>query len=130
MKTLASLLFLFFLHGSVVAQYDKEKLSDLLVANAWSVKSNVNRQEKKMVFSRDHVVLVDRDNGKGVVAQAREKWSLTSGDNIRWFLAIGATTYELIVSYTKTGSQYLKLTHQDGSDKITGYYEINLYATK
>ena len=83
-----------------------------------------------MVFTADQLVLVDRDNGKGVVAQAREKWSLATSDDIRWFLTIGNRPYELIVSYTKTGAQYLKLTSQAEKDKVTGYYEMNLHATK
>ena len=127
MKPLTLLLLLLIAGATAQAQYDKEKLTALLVANAWTVTANTNRPEKKMVFTRDQVVTVDRDNGKGGLTTTREKWSLASTDNIRWFLTVGGQTYELIVSYTKSGSQFLKLTRQLGNNS---YSEINLYATK
>ena len=130
MRTYLAVLLLLLLHRSAQAQYDKAKLTALLVSHPWSVQSSVSRPEKKMVFSSDQQVLVDRDNGKGSVAQAREKWSLSTSDDIRWFLTIGTRTYELIVSYSKSGSQYLKLTHLSEKDRITGYYEMNLHATR
>src|SRR5262245_47466442 len=105
MKILTLFLLCLVFQSTAMAQYDKEKLTTLLVAHAWTVKSNVPRPEKKMVFSRDHQVAVDRDNGKGVVSTTHEKWGLSTEDEIRWFLTMGTQTYELIVSYTKSGSQ-------------------------
>jgi len=117
--------------SSVFAQYNKEKLSAILTANPWSVTSaHVARPERKMTFAKDQSVLVDKANDKGGIVSQKDKWAVSSSDNIRWFLAIGAEKYEMIVSYTKSGSQFIKLTHQAGTDKITGYYEMSLNAIK
>ena len=121
------LIALLFAGISANAQYDKAKLTGILVANPWTVKSNTDRPEKKMTFSRDQSVQVERADKGGVQSQ-KASWNLSSPDNIRWFLNMGGASYEIIVSYTKTGSQYLKLTKPAGKDKITGYEEMNLYA--
>ena len=116
--------------SSVFAQYDKEKLTKILTANPWSVTSfHEVRPEKKLTFFKDQSVQIDKSD-KGVMSVHKHKWSIASSDNIRWFLMIGSEKYELIVSYTKSGSQFVKLTHAAGADKITGYYEMNLNATK
>jgi len=131
MKRIGILIALVLNISCMYAQYDKEKLSKILTANAWSVSAvNMERPERKITFNKDQSVLIEKDNGKGTTSPVKDKWSITSPDNIRWFLSMGSQTYELIVSYTKSGSQYIKLTHQAGTDKITGYYEMNLNAVK
>ena len=117
--------------SSVFAQYNKEKLTSLLTANPWSVTSaHVARPERKMTFNKDQSVQVEKANDKGGTVSLKDKWSVSSTDNIRWFLTVGPDQYEMIVSYTKSGSQFIKLTHQAGADKITGYYEMSLNAIK
>ena len=117
--------------SSVFAQYDKDKLTKILTANPWSVTSApIARPERKFTFNKDQSVQIEKVNDKGGNVSGKDKWSVASSDNIRWFLTIGAEKYEMIVSYTKSGNQFIKLTHQAGADKITGYYEMNLNATK
>jgi len=128
MKQAFILLVLLIKVSSSYAQYDKEKLTSILTANSWSVKgSNANFPEKSFTFNNDMTVQVGKDNGKGVVASQKEKWSISSSDQIRWFITIGSQTHELIISYAKNGSQYVKLTRQD---KLSGLVEMNLYPLK
>lgn len=112
------------------AQYDKNKLIGILTdgsSKAWTVKGvNVERPEKKITFNINMTAQVEKDNGKGGVATQAEKWAITTKDNIRWFINIGNQPYELIVSYAKNGSQYIKLTHTAGGDA----FEMNLYPLK
>ena len=131
MKRICTLILFLFSISSIHAQYDKEKLTKILTANPWSVTAaHAVRPEKKFTFSKDQSVQVDKVNDKGGMVSQKDKWSITSSDNIRWFISIGKEKYEMIVSYAKNGSQFVKLTHLAGTDKITGYYEMNLYATK
>ena len=112
------------------AQYDKAKLTGILTngsSKTWTAKGvNIDRPEKTLTFNKDMTVRIEKDNGKGGISPQVDKWSVSSADNIRWFITIGNQNYETIVSYAKNGSQYIKLTHQAGSDKAAGYYEINL----
>lgn len=127
MKRTLFLLLLLFKLSSSYAQYDKEKLINILTANSWTVKgTNVNQPEKSFTFSKDMSVQIGKDSGKGITSQ-KDKWSISSTDQIRWFVTVGSQPYELIISYTKSGSQYLKLTRQD---KNSGLIELNLYPAK
>jgi len=114
------------------AQYDKNKLTGILTEGSskkWSVKGvNVQPPEKSVAFNINMSVLVEKDNGKGAVTSQPDKWSITSADNIRWFMTIGKERYELIVSYAKNGTQYIKLIHGEAGG--TGSFELNLYPTK
>src|ERR1043166_10283715 len=101
-------------------QYDKEKLIKILTDNSWTVKGSNNQPEKSLSFSKDMTVQIGKDNGKGSVTMQKDKWSVNSADQIRWFLTFGTKTYEMIISYSKSGSQYVKLTRQD---KISGNIE-------
>jgi len=125
------ILFLLLLLGNITfgyAQYSKEKLTDILTGGnvkSWTVKSATERPEKGFTFNKNMTVQVQKDKG----AAQNDKWSLSSPDNIRWLLVIGNQSYEMIVSYDKGGSQYIKLTHKDAG-KTTGGYEMTLYGGK
>lgn len=111
------------------AQYNKEKLTEILAGSAtkvWTVKSGSSAQgEKAFTFSKDLSVTISKTN-----AIENEKWALSSTDNIRWFITIGSKKYEVIVSYDKAGAQFLKLTSQ-ANDKTSLYYnELLLYPSK
>ena len=123
------ILLILFIHATFCyAQYDKDKLIKILTANSWSVKgTNAELPEKSFVFSKDMTVQSGKDNGKSAVVSQKESWTISSTDQIRWFIFIGNRSYELIISYTKSGSQYVKLIHQE---KVQGAYEMNLYPLK
>ena len=112
------------------AQYNKEKIQKLLTGDnekSWMVNGiNIDRPEKKFIFNKNNSVKVE--STKGLIKN--EKWSLKSADEIRWFLSIGNQRYELIISYDKKGKEYIKLTHQAGDNKTSGYYEIKLNPIK
>ncbi len=120
-------LFLAFLFAASFshAQYDKGKLTNILTGGSsktWSVQGvNINRPEKTMTFNINGNADVEKENGKKA-----DKWSVSSKDNIRWFLSVGADQYEMVVSYSKNGSQYVKLTHGTSNDK----YEMKLFPAK
>jgi hypothetical protein len=112
--------------ASVVnAQYTKEKLRDLLCGSGqktWIATGiNTDRPEKTMTFKTPGGVVIEDQGGKTKTGN----WTLQSADNIRWFIDIAGTKYELIVSYNKKGEQYIKLTHHENND-----YEIKLTQTK
>ena len=128
MKTKVILLLLLFNTAFCYAQYDKDKLIKILTTNSWTVKGiNSDQPEKSYSFSKDMSVQIGKDNGKGAVMMQKDKWTISSTDQIRWFISIGNQTYEMIISYTKSGSQYVKLTRQD---KRSGLHELNLYPLK
>src|SRR5688572_1623739 len=80
------------------AQYSKEKLTDILTggsAKAWTVKTS-NAPEKAFSFNKNQTVEITKSAGV-----QKEQWSLSSADNIRWFITIGSKKQELIVSYDK-----------------------------
>src|ERR1051325_1249768 len=110
-------------------QYSKEKLTGILTggsSKAWMVKaSNAARPEKSYTFNENFTVAIAKAEG----AAQNEKWALSSADNIRWFITIGSQKYEMIVSYDKGGTQYVKLTNQSG-DKSSLYNETLLYPVK
>lgn len=112
------------------AQYSKEKISITLTGakeKSWLVTGiNTERPEKKINFNIDQTVITEDISGK----KKNEKWSLSTKDNIRWFITIGSLNYELIISYNKNGSQYIKLTHLAADNKTSGYYEIKLTEIK
>lgn len=104
------------------AQYNKEKLSDILSGTSektWSVKGTFNT----FTFNKNMTAVLKKDKS----AALTEKWSLSSTDNIRWFILLGTQKYELIVSYDKSGKQYLKLNTMAGDSKVSGYSETILY---
>lgn len=109
------------------AQYDRDKLMGILTGGStktWTVKSvNTERPEKSFTFNKDMSATIEKGGGKGAGASEQAKWTLTTKDNIRWFVSIGSAQYELIVSYSKDGSQYMKLTQQGG-------VEMNLFPAK
>ena len=111
------------------AQYNREKLTDILTGGnikTWTVKSaGAMHTEKSYAFNKNLSVQVAKDKG----AVQTDKWTLTSADNIRWFISIGTQKYEIIVSYDKSGKQYVKLTSQTG-DKTSVYNETLLYPSK
>ncbi len=111
------------------AQYNHEKLTEILTGGnikTWIVKNtNAAHSEKSYAFNKNFSVQVTKDKG----AIQTEKWTLTSADNIRWFISIGKQKYELIVSYDKSGKQYVKLT-SEGGDKTSIYNETLLYPSK
>ena len=115
------------------AQYSKEKLTDILTggsSKSWTAKGvNTDRPEKGFTFNKNMSVQIQKSD-KGAVATQNDKWSLTSADNIRWTIAIGSQSYEIIVSYDKSGTQYVKLTRKADVGKATGGYELTLYGTK
>jgi hypothetical protein len=103
------------------AQYSKDKLTDILTGGTvktWSVKGS----ESTYSFNKNMSAEI-----KTKSAAKTEKWALSSPDNIRWFISIGAQKYELIVSYDKSGKQYVKLNSQSGDSKASGYTETVLY---
>ena len=110
---------------SANAQFTNEKLHDVLCGTdqkSWVVSgTNINRPEKKITFRVNNTADMEDKSQK----TKQVKWSLQSADNIRWFIDIGGTKYELIVSYNKNGEQYLKLTHHDGDE-----YEMKLNQIK
>lgn len=116
------------------AQYDRDKLIGILSggsAKTWTVKSvNTERPEKSFTFNKDMSATIEKVGGKGAGASEQTKWTLTTKDNIRWFVSIGNAQYELIVSYSKDGSQYMKLVHAAGNDKASGSFEMNLFPAK
>jgi len=114
--------------GAVYGQYDKNKLMNIITSKVWSVKGVTSeRPEKAFTFSKDMSVQVDKDDGKGGTVSKKDSWSLSSTDNIRWFINIGGQSYEVIVSYAKNGTQYLKLAHKTGASDS---YEMNLFSSK
>jgi len=130
-QKISLVLLLLLMHTRVDAQYDRNKLIDILTggsSKSWTVKgTNLQRPEKSFTFNKNMSVKIDKDNGKGNTVSANDHWSLSSTDNIRWFIGLGGQSYEMIVSYSKNGTQYVKLTHRAGNDSAAGYYEINLY---
>ena len=124
-------LILLLLFGNITfsyAQYSREKLTDILTGGSsktWTAKGvNIERPEKSITFNKNMSAQVQK------AAMENVKWSLTSPDNIRWKIIIGNETYELIVSYDKSGTQYIKLTHKAEAGKTTGGYEMTLYPVK
>lgn len=104
------------------AQYSKDKLTDILTGSSvksWSIKGSAGTY----AFNKNRTVEIKNDKG---VAKS-EKWSLSSADNIRWFISTNGHKYELIVSYDKSGKQYIKLNSQSGDSRASGYSEIVLY---
>ena len=129
MKSIKLLLLLLLpLVGS--AQYTKEKLTTILTGSnekSWNVTSvNVAAKEKMFSFNKNLSVVVQDISG----TRRNDKWLLSTADNIRWFILIGKEKYEMIVSYDKKGEEYIKLTHQSGTAKVAGDYEIKLTAAK
>jgi hypothetical protein len=124
---------LFLCAASGYAQYDKEKLTNILTGRStktWMVKSvTAERPEKTFTFNKNMTVAIEKSN-KGATVSEQQKWTLTTKDNIRWFVAIGSESYELIVSYAKDGSQFLKFTHQAGVSNVSGSFEMILYPSK
>jgi hypothetical protein len=109
-------------------QYDKNKLMNIITSKVWSVKGvTTERPEKAFTFSKDMTVQTNRDDGKGGTISNKENWSLSTSDNIRWFINIAGQAYELIVSYAKDGTQYLKLSHKAA---VNDSYEMNLFPLK
>lgn len=111
------------------AQYSREKLTEILTGGnvkTWTVKSpNAAHPEKSYTFNKNFSVQMAKDKG----APQTEKWSLASTDNIRWFISIGKQRYEIIVSYDKSGKQYVKLT-SEAVDKTSVYNETILFPSK
>jgi hypothetical protein len=104
------------------AQYSKEKLTQILTdgnVKSWTVKGTAN------TYSFNKNMTAEIKNDKGTVKA--DKWTLSSTDNIRWFIAMSGQRYELIVSYDKGGKQYIKLNSQSGDSKASGYAETILY---
>ena len=124
LKTVLILLFVSFFKLSN-AQYNKEKLTTLLTGGstkAWSVKSsNAAEAAKSYTFNINNTVAIA--NGKAAVQS--DKWSLSSDDNIRWFIVLGKEKSEIIVSYDKGGKQYVKLTGQAGNKTPLILYPAN-----
>jgi len=112
------------------AQYTKEKLTTILTGGTektWNVTSvNMAAKEKMFSFNKNLSVVVQDASG----TKRNDKWLLSTTDNIRWFIMIGKEKYEMIVSYDKKGEEYIKLTHQSGTAKAAGDYEIKLTAAK
>jgi hypothetical protein len=110
-------------------QYTKEKITGILTGGSektWQATGiNTEISEKTFSFSKtnEFVLTKDDENIK------KDKWSLTSPDNIRWFLNAGGKKYEMIISYDKKGNQYIKLTHREDG-KSSEYYEIKLTPAK
>lgn len=108
-------------------QYNKEKLTDILTGGntrSWTVKGT-SHSEKSYSFSKNATVQTLNSSG----ASQNLKWELTTADNIRWFILIGKQRYELIVSYDKSGKQFVKFTGTAG-DKSSVYSETILYPSK
>jgi len=107
------------------AQYTKEKLTLLLTGGstkAWNVKSSsVEEGAKTYTFGVNNTVAIA--NAKAAVQS--DKWNLTTDDNIRWFIVLGKEKSELIVSYDKSGKQYIKLTGQGGNRTPLILYPVN-----
>ncbi len=126
MKYLPVILFLLVSASSTQAQYTKEKISNILSGDtekSWSVNGiNVSRPEKVFTFNKNNTVVIEETSGK----IRKENWSISSNDNIRWFLKAGSITYELIISYDKKGQQFVKLTHGESANSASGYYEMKL----
>lgn len=110
------------------AQYNREKLISILTDNekVWTVKKGSALGAKTFTFSKNFSSEVVKQNGKN----ATVKWTLSTLDNIRWFITIDNQKFELIVSYDKTGQQYLKLNLQPRDIKTSVYEETILYPTK
>ena len=128
MKPISIFLSLFLITCFCQAQYSQEKLTEILTggnSKAWSVKAtNGASTEKSYTFNKNLTVAIAKGEGTQT-----EKWVLSSADNIRWFVTIGSQKRELIVSYDKAGTQFLKLTSQAG-DKASIYSEMLLYPLK
>lgn len=86
--------------------------------------------EKTFAFNINGALIIEKDDGSGKISTSKESWSLTTKDNIRWFLMIGSQEHEIIVSYEKNGSQYVKLTHQASGKNTSVYYEAILHSLK
>lgn len=126
MKYLPVILFLLVSASSTQAQYTKEKISSILTGESeksWSANGiNESRPEKVFTFNNNNTVSIEETSGK----THKENWIVSSSDNIRWFLKVGLTTYELIISYDKKGQQFIKLTHGLSANSASGYYEMKL----
>lgn len=111
------------------AQFTKEKLSGILTNGSqrdWFVKSKSNSSSGMgYQFHSNNTVYLLNSPGK----EAPQKWSLSSTDNIRWFITMGKIKNEIIVSYDKAGKQFIKLTNQTGNGS-SSYNEIILYPSK
>ena len=60
MKRIGILIALVLNISCMYAQYDKEKLSKILTANAWSVSAvNMERPERNITFNKDQSVLIE-----------------------------------------------------------------------
>lgn len=112
------------------AQYSKDKLIGILTSGSeksWTVKGiNETLADKIYIFNKDLSVKIEKEKGKRVA----DKWLLTTSDNIRWFLTVAGHKFELIVSYDKSGNQYLKLKNRPDDIKSSVYEETLLYPVK
>lgn len=130
MKYILIILILLATNENCSAQYNKEKISEILTGEnekPWLVTGiNIDSPEKQLTFNKNNSVKIEMKSGK----TSNEKWSLRTEDEIRWFLSIGANSYELIISYDKKGKEYVKLTRRSGSSKASGYYELKLTPLK
>ena len=110
------------------AQYDKEKIISILTSGSsatWTVQgSNTIAEEKSYIFNVNGTCIVQP--AKPGAKAFNAKWSLSSPDNIRWFIDIGDRKYELIISFDKKGQQYIKLTRRPDRTRSV-YYETLLY---
>lgn len=126
MKYLIVALSLVFSASFAQAQYTKEKISNILSGDtekSWLANGiNVSRPEKVFTFNNKSTVSIEETSGK----THKENWVVSSSDNIRWFLKVGLTTYELIISYDKKGQQFIKLTHGESANSASGYFEMKL----
>ena len=133
MKHILALLFLCCAFNTQ-AQYNKEKLTNILTngnTKNWSVKgTNLERPEKTYEFNKNGNLTIGKDDGQGKIISVADKWLLTTKDNIRWFLQTGKEVNELIISFEKNGTQYLKLTHRGTGKNTSVYYETQLHAIK
>lgn len=129
MRQLLILILLLVKINSVNAQYSKNKLMTILTDNnskSWLVKSGDAMEAKSYTFNKSMTVEIVKNSDKKII----NNWTLTTTDNIRWFVTVGNQKFELIVSYDKTGKQYLKLNHQPTDNKISVYEETILYPLK
>ena len=124
------LILLLFISGvyNCNAQYTREKLISILTDNekVWTVKKGTAPGAKTFTFNKNFTAEVVKQNGKNATVE----WTLSTLDNIRWFITIDNQKFELIVSYDKTGQQYLKLNLQPRDIKTSVYEETILYPTK
>jgi|GEM_PF-6448171 len=110
------------LSSGAQAQYTKESISAIVTGGS----------SKSWIDNGTSTVYTFSSNMKGEIKKATGSaqpvsWNLNTPDNLTWNLIISKESYELIISYNKEGTQYLKLVRYTGGNRVAGYKEIKLF---